>query len=522
VILSDQRPAKTLEAATPMDASGGRDARLFETEHLRGDLGGRSVRGAAVTMLGQAGNFVLQLAGTALLARLLVPEDFGLFGKTIALTGFITVIRDGGLALATIQRAHITHEQISNLFWLNLLLGLLAAGFMAALSPAMAWFYHDPRVLWIGLALAGASIISSLAVQHAALMQRQMRFGAIALIGTLAMLVGFASAIVGAWRGAGVWALAIQQYASGLTMALLLFATCRWRPALPRRGTGVRPMIRIGAHQTGFGILNFATRNLDNVLIGRFVSDAALGFYTQAYRLLLLPIQQINSPISGVVVPALSRLQDQPERYARYYYRAIGAIVLAGMPIIGFLVVDARPVIELVLGPGWLPTVPIFQALGLAAFLGTFNVAGGWVYASLGRTDRQFHWQLVSTPAFVLSFALGLPWGAVGVAWAFSGMCLILVGPALHYCFRGTPISLSRFVRVIVRPSVAAVAAAGATVAIRVLLSPVLGHDRAGPAGLLVDATVYAGAYVLACAASGGWEQVRDILRLRERGPGNE
>ena len=522
MIVGDPGPAGTVDAATPPNPSAGRDPRLFETEHLRGDLAGRSVRGAVVTMLGQAGNFVVQLAGTALLARLLVPEDFGVFGKTIALTGFITVIRDGGLALATIQRARITHDQISNLFWLNLLLGLLAAALIAALSPAMAWFYRDPRVLWIGLALAGASIISSLSVQHTALMQRQMRFGAIALIGTIGMLVGFASAIVGAWRGAGVWALAVQQYASGLTTALLVFATCRWRPGLPRRGTGVRPMIRIGAHQTGFGILNFANRNLDNVLIGRFVSDAALGFYTQAYRLLLLPIQQINSPISGVVVPALSRLQDQPERYARYYYRAIGAIVLAGMPIIGFLMVDARPVIQLVLGPTWLPTVPIFQALGLAAFLGTFNVAGGWVYASLGRTDRQFRWQLVSTPAIVLSFVLGLPWGALGVACAFSGMCLILVGPALHYCFRGTPISLSRFVRAIARPSLAAVAAAGATVAVRLLLGPALGHDGAGLTGLLVDGVVYAGAYVLACAASGGWDQVRDILRLWERGPGKE
>jgi len=522
VIVRAPGPTGTVDAVTPPNPSTGPDPALFETEHLGRDLGGRSVRGAVVTMLGQAGNFVVQLAGTALLARLLVPEDFGLFGKTIALTGFITVIRDGGLSLPTIQRARITHEQISNLFWLKLLLGVLAATLMAALSPVMAWFYHDPRVLGIGLALAGASIVSSLGVQHAALMQRQMRFGAIALIGTIGMVAGFASAIVGASRGAGVWALAIQQYASGITIALLMFASLRWRPDLPRRGTGVRPMIRIGAHQTGFGVLNFATRNVDNVLIGRFVSDAALGFYTQAYRLLLLPIQQINSPISGVVVPALSRLQDQPERYARYYYRAIGAIVLAGMPIIGFLVVDATSVIELVLGPTWLPSVPIFQALGLAAFLGTFNVAGGWVYASLGRTDRQFRWQLISTPAFVLSFVLGLPWGAVGVAWAFSGMCLILVAPALQYCFRSTPVSLSGLVRAVARPSVAAFVAAGGTVAIRPLLRPVLGHDRGVLAELLTDGVVYAGAYVAACAAFGGWDQVRDMLRLRERGPGTE
>ena len=508
----------TGEAQADLPESGAADQGMFETEHLRDDLRGRSVRGAVVTMLGQSGTFVAQLLGTALLARLLVPQDFGVFGKTIALTGFITVVRDGGLGLATIQRARITHEQISNLFWLNLLLGVLAAALIAALSPMMAWFYHDSRVLWLGLALAGASVLSSVSVQHGALMQRQMRFGAISLIATVAVVVGFGSGIIGAWRGAGVWALAIQQYATGLTSAVLLFATCRWRPGLPRRGSGVRPMVRIGAHQTGFGILNFANRNLDNVLIGRFVSDAALGFYTQAYRLLLLPIHQINSPISGVVVPALSRLQDQPERYARYYYRAIGAIVLAGMPLVGFLVVDARPIIQLALGPAWLPAVPIFQALGVAAFLGTFNVAGGWVYASLGRTDRQFRWQLISTPAIVLSFVAGLPWGAVGVAWAFSGVCLLLIGPALRYCFYGTPISLMRFLGAIARPALAAGVAAAVTLAatrLRVL------DYMSGSVGLVtrlaLDAVIYTAAYALACAASGGLTQFREILRLRER-----
>ena len=433
--------------------------RLFETEHLRPNLRRRSVRGAVVTMLGQAGRFMIQLAGVAVLARLLLPTDFGVFGKTIALAGFIAVVQTGGLSLATIQRAQITHEQISTLFWLNAALGVVAAGMIAALSPAIAWFYDDPRVLWLGLALAGVVAISGLTVQHDALMQRQMRFTAIAVINIITLITGFAAAILGAWRGAGFWALAVQQYVSSLTLLLLLLACCRWLPGLPRRGSGVGPMIKIGANQTGFSLLNFATRNLDNVLIGRFVSDAALGFYTQAYRLLLLPISQINGPISAVVVPVLSRLQDQPERYARFYYHAIGAITFVGMPIVCFLLIDARPVILLVLGSKWLPAVPIFRALGFAAFVGTFNVARGWVFTSLGRTDRQLRWQLISTPVTVAAFFLGLRWGAVGVAASFSGTRLLLTVPSLLYCFRGTPISLQNMFLTLARPASASVIA---------------------------------------------------------------
>jgi PST family polysaccharide transporter len=487
-----------------------RDHRLFETEHLRRDLRRRSVRGAAATLLGQAGRFIIQLAGLAVLARLMMPADLGVFGKTIALTGFITVVQTGGLSLATIQRAEITHEQISTLFWLNAALGIVCAGLIAALSPAMAWFYNDPRVFWLGVAMAGAVVISGLTIQHDALMQRQMRFVAIAIINIVTLIMGFAAAILSAWRGAGYWALAVQQYVSSLTLLLLLLAVCRWLPGLPRHGAGVGPMLKIGANQAGFSLLNFATRNFDNVLIGRFVSDAALGFYVQAYRLLLLPISQINNPVSAVVMPALSRLQDQPERFARFYYRAIGAITFVGMPVVCFLLVDARPVILLVLGSQWLPVVPIFQAMGLAAFVGTFNVAWGWAYMSLGRTDRQLKWQiLVSCPVTIAAFFLGLPWGAVGVATAYSGATLLLTVPSLLYCFHGTPIRMRSMFLTLARPASAAVLAGAVLWGIQSIV-PHWSHLWIG-----LDLLIYCSAYFAVwISMPGGQEQLAQLFKF--------
>jgi PST family polysaccharide transporter len=479
------------------------DHRLFETEHLRSDLRRRSVRGAVVTMLGQAGRLVIQLAGVAVLARLLPPADFGVFGKTIALTGFITVMQTGGLSLATIQRAQISHEQISLLFWLNAALGVVAAGMIAALSPAMAWFYDDPRVLWLGLAFAGAVIIGGLTVQHEALMQRQMRFTAIAVINILTLIAGFAAAILSAWYGAGFWALAVQQYVNSLTLLLLLFACCRWLPGLPRRGSGAKPMVKVGAHQTGYSLLYFANRNLDNVLIGRFVSDAALGFYMLAYRLLLVPINQINAPISGVVI------QDEPQYYARFYYRAIGAIVFVGMPIVCFLLVDAQSLVLLVFGSNWLPVVPIFQALGVAAFVGTYNVAQGWIYNSLGRTDRQLRWNLIVTPITVGSFILGLPWGTFGVAASFSATQLILTLPSLMYCIHGTPICFKTLLLTLLRPATAAVVAGAA-------LWVVQSNVSQWPAGLIgLDFLIYGAAYLSVWVIMpGGRAQLRQFFIL--------
>lgn len=434
--------------------------RLFETDHLQRDLRGRSVRGAAVTLSSQAARFVLQLASMAVLARLLPPADFGVYGKTIALIGFVTALQTGGLSLATIQQLKINHGQVSTLFWLNVALGLAAALVVAAISPAMAWFYKDPRVIWIGLAMAGVVLINSFGVQHRALLQRQMRFTQKAGGEVIALLAGFVAAVISAWYGAGYWAFIIQQYANAFATLATLYAFCRWLPGLPRRRTGVRPMVKLGANQSGSTVLNFASRNVDNILIGRYVSDAALGFYTLAYRLLLLPIQQVNAPFTAVMLPVLSRLQDQPKRFARFYYSALGAIVFVGMPIVCFLLVDARPLIELALGERWLPTVPLFQALGVAAFIGTFNIASGWVYAALGHTERQFHWQLLSTGITVVAFYIGLRWGAMGIAVSFSVTRVLLIVPNLLNAYIDTPVDLGSTIKTLTRPTLASIGAA--------------------------------------------------------------
>lgn len=513
--LQRSRPRPTVEPASdpPMTDTHASAAHriLFETDHLHQDLRKRSVRGAAVTISSQAARLLLQVGGMALLARLLLPEDFGVYGKTIALTGFITTIQTGGLSLATVQQAQINHGQVSTLFWLNALLGLTAAALVAALSPAMAWFYKDPRVLAIGLAMAGVVLISSLGVQHRALLQRQMRFMQKVSGDLLALLSGFVAAVIAASMGAGYWSFVIQQYTMALVTLVMLYGFCRWVPGLPRRRSGVRPMVKLGANQSASSILNFANRNVDNVLIGRYISDAALGFYTLAYRLLLLPIQQINAPLSSVMLPALSRLQHQPKRFCRFYYRALGAIVFVGMPIVCFLWVDARSVIQIALGPKWLPTVPLFQALGVAAFIGTFNIAGNWVYTSLGRTDRRLFWQGIATPVTLAAFFIGLPWGAFGIAVSFSATRVLLVVPSLHNAYRGTPVDLWTTAKTLARPAATSIGVAAILWGLQHTMTewPVR--------WVFLDALIYGGLYLGAWLANAsGRAHVRDLMSVLE------
>jgi PST family polysaccharide transporter len=366
--------------------------RHFRTDHLMSDLKGRSIRGGAVTLSSQALKFILNAGSTAVLARLLTPADFGLIAMVAAFTGFVALFRDLGLSTATVQRVEITHDQVSTLFWINVAMSVVLMLVAAALAPAIAWFYGEPRLTWIMLAIAATFPFGGLSAQHTALMRRQMRFTSLATVEVVSLVVGIAVAVVMAWRGLSYWSLVAMGAASGATTMVMCWLLSGWRPDLPRRGSGVMPMLTFGGGLTGFNILNYFTRNADNVIIGFALGSGPLGIYSKAYNLLMMPIRQFNAPIGAVMQPAPSRLQHDPVRYQRAYLRAVSMLAFVGMPLVAFLFVAADDVVRVFLGPGWDGAVPVFRLLAPAALLGTINVAPGWLCTTLGRSRVQVNW----------------------------------------------------------------------------------------------------------------------------------
>ncbi len=409
---------------------------FFDTEYLKADLKGRSVRGGAVTMASQGAKFFLGMGSTVVLARLLTPQDFGLIAMVTAVTGFVAVFKNMGLSMATVQRAEVNHGQISTLFWINVILSLGVMLVTAALAPVIAWFYGEPRLTWITLALAGAFIFGGLTVQHQALLRRNMRFGTLALIGIIGMVVGIVTAVIAAWYGAGYWALVLMQLATAITSAIAVWVVCGWRPGLPVRRSGVREMLAFGGNLTGFSFLNYFARNADNLLIGKFWGSGQLGLYSKAYGLLLLPLRQIKRPITAVTIPALSRLQNDPETYRRYYYRAISTIAFITMPLVAMLAALSHEIIPIVFGKQWTDSAIIFKLLAFAAFFQPVLGTTDWVFISLGQTKRMMYWGLIGVPAIILSFVVGLPWGVLGVATSYTICSVVIIAvPSLLLLF---------------------------------------------------------------------------------------
>ena len=439
-------------------AEGSPGNNFFDTEHLKADLKGRFVRGSAITMLGQAARFVIQTGSTIVLARLLTPKDYGLVAMVTAVTGFMMIFKDLGLSTATVQKAQTNHQQISTLFWINVAVSTIAMLVTAALAPAIAWFYNEPRLTWIGLALSTSFLFVGLSVQHQALLRRQMRFTALAAIEIGSMGIGIATGIVLAWYGAGYWALVGLSAATAISNVALVWVFCGWRPGLPVRGAGVRSMLHFGLDITGFQIVNYFARNADKILLGRFHGSYVTGLYSRAYSLFMLPISQIRSPLIAVAIPALSHIQNEATRYARYYYKLTSILAFVTMPLAGFLFVCSESLIRLLLGEKWMDANVIFKILAVAAFIQAVENTRGLTLISLGLGKKYLKVGIFTSAVFVLAFAVGVPWGARGVAISYViGEYLIMI-PSLWYSFRKTPVSVPGFFKVISQPAVTSLA----------------------------------------------------------------
>jgi PST family polysaccharide transporter len=467
-------------------------------------------------MLGaQAAMFVLQLAGTVVLARILTPADYGLIAMTAVVFGLAKVFRDAGLGVATVQRKSIAHDQVSTLFWVNVLVLGVIALVVAATAPLVASFYRAPQVTGITLILSAAFFVNGLSIQHDALLKRHMMFRAVAVENVTAQALNIAASIVLALAGFGYWAIVAGPCVSAVVTTGMSFWLCPWIPGRPKRGTDVRGMLRFGANVTGFNIANYLSRNLDNILVGRYLGAVQLGLYSKAYTLFTQPLQQIRGPIADVAMPVLSALKDQPERYRSYYARFVDVLAMLTVPIGAYCFVEADFLIRVLLGPSWAGVVPVFRVLALVGILQAVESTRGLVLLSQGQSRRHLNWGVANSAILAVAFVVGLPFGIIGVATGYAVASYGVLFPNLVYCFRGTPVTVGTFVRS-VAPSLAAAAVASAGAwAVGALLS--VGWMAEGVAATLTFGVLYVGLCALRPAARSNVARVWGVLRERIR-----
>jgi len=385
----------------------------------------------------------VSIGTTAILARLLSADDYGLTGMVATLTAALMVFANMGLSWATIQRRDLTEAQVSNLFWLNVMIGFALWAVAALLSPLVAGFYGRPELVAIILVMGVSFAISGVAVQPVALMTRAMRFRALALIEVLTPVPGAVVAVAVAGAGGGYWALVAMGIVTQLTRTLAVLFASNWRPRRLARGVGTREMVVFGGLLAVNGVLIYVSRHFDSILIGRVWGAEALGYYDRAYFLMLLPSMLANGVLTNLMVPSLSAFQHDMDRFARAYRRAVRLVAYFGMPMAVGLALTAAPAVRLVYGDGWMPVVPLLMWLSIAAVTQPVYNTTGWLFTASGQARAYLWLTAVNTVVLGGVFLLTVPYGILVLAAGYGiTMGLVIPLPALWYAHRVARIPL--------------------------------------------------------------------------------
>lgn len=437
-------------------------------------LGRTVTRGMSWTLLGSWLSAAVQIGTTMVLARLLTPEEFGVMAMALTLTVVVTQFRSLGLSQAVVQREDLRWSQVNALFWVNSAAGAVLAVLVALAGFPLARFYGEPQLVPVCLALGAGFVVSGVAVQHGALLNRAMRFRTISLRNVVAGLVSSAAAIAAALAGWGVWALVVQHVGMLVVTSALTWWAVPWRPGRPDGLRDALPLLGFGAHVSVANIFHTLSREGDNVIVGRALDAGALGLYTRAYGLLMLPLRQLKTPVQAVMVPALSALQGEPARYRHAYRMAISGLGHLGMPVVVVMAVTAHELIAVMLGTTWLAAAPIFQILAVASFVQLVSTTTGWIYTSTGRGAAYASWAVVNGVVTVGGFLVGVRWGVTGVAVSYAVTQVLLLLPGFVVACRRTPVALADPFLAMLRPTVVAGIVLAVSAAVRSVSGPSL------------------------------------------------
>lgn len=445
----------------PFDANG-----TFRPTEESGELWLRAVRSAGVTVFSQGVVFAVQMIATVVLARLLSPADFGVVTMVTTFSLLIMSFGQNGYSEAVIQRDEIDHFLASNLFWINVGVGLLLTIIFAAAGSLLARFYGDPRVTYVAVGMSVTILLNSTSVLHLALLKRALQFSVTSANDIFSTVVSVALMIVLARIGWAYWALVAGAIARLLFQSIGAWYLCRWMPSFPRRAAGTASVVKFALNVYGRFSFNYFTRNTDNLLVGWRFGSTSLGFYKKAYDLFLLPANQLLVPVSDVVLSTLSRLERGSDQYKRYFLNGLSILAFVGMGAGAGLTLMGKDLIRLLLGAKWDAAGQIFTFFGPGVGVMLIYNTSGLLHLSIGRADRWFRWVVVEFGVTILLFILGLHWGAIGVAAAWTASFWILTIPAFWYAGKPIQFGVASMFAAVWRYIVASLAAGFATAAV--------------------------------------------------------
>lgn len=417
----------------------------------------------------------MQFGGSVALARLLDPSAFGIAAMLAIFTGFASNFADLNFGSAIVQRKTLDDGQLDTAFWASVAIGMMIAVLTAAAGPSLALFFAQPQLIQLAAITAVNFVFSAVGVVPRAILIRKLEIRKVVEIGFISTVAGLAVSLAMALWIRGALPLVVGPVVGQAASAVLFMARAEWIPRARFRFEDIRTLSQIGIYMTGYGILNYWSRNLDNLLIAKVFGATPLAYYVRAYTLMQLPIILITEVASTTLGSVMSRFQDDKERTRSTFLRAQRLITFVAFPTMLGLAIVAGPFVSTVYGEKWLPMVPALRVLALAGMLQGMGSPLGWIYLSQGRTDLQLLWGLISTPVFVVGILLGLSFGSItSVAIGYSFASCLLMYPGFTIPGRLIGLTLSDVIRDVIPNAVCALAMGAIVCAIMLAVSSVM------------------------------------------------
>ncbi|MFG6468777.1 lipopolysaccharide biosynthesis protein [Roseateles sp. BYS87W] len=406
------------------------------------DAAARGRRGTLFMAGSRVSGMAVGLLSSAVMGRLLTPDDYGLVAMAMSLMMLLNLLKDFGLTTAVVQHDDLRAEQLDAVFWINLFVALGFAAIGALAAPWIARFYSQPSIEPIVYALCVALLVVSISSTHAAMLRRHLNFQPLMWGEMAAQLAGLVVGVGLGWWTRSYWAIVASQLVSSLATTVVMWVALPWRPGRPAHLKSANALVRFGANLSVFSLLNFFSNQLGAILTGAWLGAGAAGNFNRAQQLLSLSGSTLMGPISQTTLPVLSRLQNDPDGYRQYYYALISRTGLFFGLLGAFVVVAGDAVARLLLGPQWVQAGEMYRWFGMAIFAVGLASQNGNVLMSQGRTTELRHWGLADAGIRAGASGVGIVLGAVGVAAAFGVSTLVVTVPLVFWLIgRNGPLS---------------------------------------------------------------------------------
>lgn len=361
----------------------------------------------------------LQLVQLAVLARFLDPSDFGLMALVMIVIGFSQAFLDMGISNAIIHKQKISKDQLSTLYWVNILAGLLLFFIVSISAPYIASLYEEAELTELIMIVALTFIIQPFGQQFVVLWQKEMRFSEIAKIDIVNKSISLAVSVYLAYKGFGVYAL-VYGTLSGVvsqTIQFLYIGLKEYKPAFVFKVGEIKEFLSFGAYQMGERSINYISANIDKILIGKFIGMEALGFYNLAWQLIIFPLAKINPVVNKVAFPLYSKVQNELSKLSSYYTKSLSALFLITIPLLVFMFFYSYEIVFIAYGTGWEDTASLLRVLVVVGLMKAASNPSGALILAIGRADVGFWWNLIW--AIIVS-------GSLYVAMLFTENILVI------------------------------------------------------------------------------------------------